>query len=168
MCGCNSRYIYIRIKQYTFVSQLGIGLDMPKNDPAFFLLTNGKNSYRLLVTVTDGRNSYGRGRWAGNRIIGSLLKTILENDWRCYRCRLVGPQSRQPTNFLAQRKVVVSYTFDPSDRPLAYNTIPLCHSCIHTRVCAVCWELVLTFLQCNLLLRYLKFHLFIIKLIVTR
>lgn len=123
--------IYIRFT-------LGIGSDMPKRWSSGFLTRQREKN------VTGYRQLRERGEGEGRNRNSTLLKTILENDWRCYRCRLVGLRSRQPTKFLVRKKVVVSYTFDPSDRPLACNTTPPCHSCIHTRACAVCLGSVLT------------------------
>lgn len=130
-CGCNSRCIeqYIRFISHQDLDRTCHSLitNIMKNNSAFSYWQWKELLTTTVVIVKE----------KGIRI-NSPLKTILENDWRCYRCRLGGLRSRQPMKFLVQRKAVENCIFDPSGRPLAYNMILLCHSCIHIRVYAAC------------------------------
>lgn len=74
--------------------------------------------------------------WGGGVL--SFLKTIWENDWRGYRCRLDGPRFHRRATFLAQRIRVEHSTSCPSGRPLACNRTRPYRNCIRKRAYAAC------------------------------
>lgn len=75
----------------------------------------------------------------------TFLKTILENDWRCYRCHYVLQQSHRRMNHALLGIMVVHCIFCPDDPPLACNKTLPCHNYIHRHVYVACLILVSTF-----------------------
>lgn len=67
-----------------------------------------------------------------------LIKTILENDWGCYRCRCGARLFRQRTSCAAPRRAGVRCTSGPGGPPSACSRTRLCRSCSRRRACAAC------------------------------
>lgn len=96
------------------------------------------NVSQLFIIYNGSIEHLGNISKRGRRGVLSFLKTIWENDWRGYRCRLDGPRFHRLPTILARRIRVEHSTSCPSGQPLACNRTPPCRNCIHKRAYAAC------------------------------